>query len=321
MRIKTFLAVVLLGSSLSMRADTVDYIQAIVGESVITRQQVERLIAQDEHFLYEQYGRTQPDMYRKRMAELVDVAFRSIVSQQLVLHEFKTYEKQGASIPESMIDEIVQDRIRERYAGDRAQFDKQLQARGMTREQFRTQIREEIIYSELRNKFVPDPIISPHKVEVYYKDHQSDFKLEDRVKMRTIFLSKPADDTAGDTRKRMDDILALVKGGAVFSEVATSYSEGLRGKSAGPLEWVEVSGVNKALVDDLNKLKPGEYSGIIETSGALFLVFLEERDVAHVKPLSETRDEIEKILKSQESNRLYESWIKRLKAKTYISYF
>ncbi|MFM1768035.1 MAG: Parvulin-like peptidyl-prolyl isomerase [Verrucomicrobiota bacterium] len=49
-----------------------------------------------------------------------------------------------------------------------------------------------------------------------------------------------------------------------------------------------------------------------------YLVKVEERKQAHVRPLSEVRDEIEKELIAQERTRLRNQWIEKLKAKSFV---
>ena len=152
-------------------------------------------------------------------------------------------------------------------------------------------------------------------------DHKNEFKVEDEVKMRLIVLNRLADDTNGAVRKRMEEIISQVKDGAAFSDLAKSYSEGSQRKDGGETGWQETSKLNKVLVEAVNKLKPGEYSGVIESPEAYFLVLLEERRPARVRPLTEVRAEIEKTLMAQEKNRLRVRWISRLKRKTFIQNF
>jgi parvulin-like peptidyl-prolyl isomerase len=68
-------------------------------------------------------------------------------------------------------------------------------------------------------------------------------------------------------------------------------------------------------------LQPGQMSGIIETSQACYLMLVEQKRTAHVRPLSEVRDDIEATLRTQEQSRLEKQWIGGLKKKTFIRYF
>jgi hypothetical protein len=50
-------------------------------------------------------------------------------------------------------------------------------------------------------------------------------------------------------------------------------------------------------------------------------MMVEDKRPAHLKPLGEVREQIEKDLILEERNRLEKQWIEKLKKKTYIGYF
>jgi hypothetical protein len=52
-----------------------------------------------------------------------------------------------------------------------------------------------------------------------------------------------------------------------------------------------------------------------------YLMLLEDKRPAHLKPLGEVRDEIEKDLLAEEKGRLEQQWLDRLKKKTFLRYF
>jgi parvulin-like peptidyl-prolyl isomerase len=68
-------------------------------------------------------------------------------------------------------------------------------------------------------------------------------------------------------------------------------------------------------------LKPGQVSDVIETPEACYLMLVEQTRPAHVRPLTEVRDDIDKTLRTQEQARLQKQWIESLKKKTFIRYF
>jgi len=219
-----------------------------------------------------------------------------------------------------VVDQLVQDRVRERF-GDRVTFIKTLQAQGMTVEQFRRDVRNQFIISQLRAKNVSQAIvISPYKVETYFLAHQNDFKIEDEIKLRMIVLNKtsPADT---NTLQRANEILAEIKNGATFQEMATVYSEGSQKNQGGDWGWVERSVLRQDLADAAFALKPGQVSGAIDTPESVYLMLVEQTRPAHVKPLDEVRAEIETTLRTQEQARLEKQWIDGLKKKTFIRYF
>jgi parvulin-like peptidyl-prolyl isomerase len=144
--------------------------------------------------------------------------------------------------------------------------------------------------------------------------------MEDEIKLRMIVLNKTSPDDT-NTVQRANEILAEIKGGASFQEMASVYSEGSQKSQGGDWGWVERSVLRKDLADGAFSLKPGQVSGVIDTAQSVYLMLVEQTKPAHAKPLDEVRDEIEKTLRTQEQARLEKQWIEGLKKKTFIRYF
>jgi parvulin-like peptidyl-prolyl isomerase len=79
--------------------------------------------------------------------------------------------------------------------------------------------------------------------------------------------------------------------------------------------------LREELADAAFKLKPGETSSVIETPAAFYILRVEEKQEARVKPLPDVRDQIEKLLLGKERTRLQQAWIDKLRKKTYIRAF
>jgi parvulin-like peptidyl-prolyl isomerase len=300
----------------SLRGELADGVKAVVNDTVVTYSQVEDFTAPAAEALNRQYADA-PDTFQQKLNDARDDSLEQLVERQLILRSF---DVDGYQLPEDVVDQLVQDRVRERF-GDRVTFIKTLQAQGMTVEQFRRDVRNQFIISQLRAKNVSQAIvISPYKVETYFLAHQNDFKIEDEIKLRMIVLNKtsPADT---NTLQRANEILAEIKNGATFQEMATVYSEGSQKNQGGDWGWVERSVLRQDLADAAFALKPGQVSGAIDTPESVYLMLVEQTRPAHVKPLDEVRAEIETTLRTQEQARLEKQWIDGLKKKTFIRYF
>lgn len=299
-----------------LHAEVVDGIRAIVNDTVITYSQVLDFTAPAIEALRQQYA-SEPDLFNQKATETMNDGLEQLVERQLILQEFAAkYTK----LPDSVVDGLVEDRIRDRF-GDRVTLMKTLQAEGMTFEQFREDIRDQYIESALRNQNIQrEIIISPYKVETYYLAHQDDFKLEDQIKLRMIVLNKSGP-TDTNTLALAHEILSRIKNGANFQEMATIYSQGSQQHQAGDWGWVERSVLRSELADTAFSMKPGQVSNVIETPDSDYIMLVEDRRAAHVRPLTDVRDEIEKILRTQEQAQLEKTWIDGLKKKTFIRYF
>ncbi len=301
-----------LGVGGQLRAELINGIAAIVNDAIITYEEVLADSARAVELYERQYGRQSP-VFKQKVLEAQQESMDRLVERKLILHEFKTA---GYNLPESIIEDNIKERIRERF-GDRLKLVQTLQAQGKTYEAFRQEIREQIIEGAMRAKNVSQEIIiSPQKIESYYAQNQDQFKMEDQVKLRMIVLDKAKHGV--DTTKLAGEILAKLQEGISFAEMATLYSDGSQAAEGGDWKWVDRSVLREDLRDTAFSLKAGQRSGIVEKADACFLMLVEEARAAHVKSLTEVREQIEKTLAAQERARLQKKWISRLKSKSFV---
>lgn len=302
----------------AVRAEPVNGIQAVVYDAVITKGEVEAEVALVAAELQRQYRR-QPEMFEKKINEALAESLEKALQRQLILRD---YVASGYQMPESIIDEVVQERIQTEFGGSRAKLTETLQARGVTYEQFKKQTRDRFIIAQLQAKNIyQELIISPNKLEAYYLNHPDEFKLEDQVKLRMIVLNKATEAEAEIKRALAAEISSKIKQGAAFAEMASVYSDGSKRNEGGDWGWVERRVLRKELAGPAFALKPGELSEAIDTPEAVYLMLVEDKRNAHRKPLAEVRNEIERLLLTEEQNRLRKQYIDRLKKKTYVRYF
>lgn len=164
-------------------------------------------------------------------------------------------------------------------------------------------------------------IISPQKIAAFYEASKTNFSLGAQIKLRTIDMIKPKAGDNGETKKRADEILGKIKEGATFEEMARNYTDGSLASVGGDRGWVERSALRKDLADVAFALKPGERSGVIDLPDACYLLLVENKREAHVRPLSEVREEIERALLIKERTRLQQRWVDRMKTKSFVRYF
>ncbi len=297
--------------------ELVNGIVAIVNDTVITEKEARQFIEPAIVALERQQGMTRP-VYNEKAMEIYKDGLSQLIERQLTLDDFKAA---GYSFPESIIEDFVQDRIRERY-GDRVKLIKTLEAQNMTYEQFRTDIRDQFIVEQMNLKNVSSAvIISPFKIETYYKEHQEQFKLPEQVHLRMIELRKKDGGDPAAVRQLAKELEAKLAAGAKFAEMASVYSDGSQKREGGDLGWRERSVLRKEFADAIANLKAGQRSGVIDMAEACYLLLVEEVKAAQVRPLVEVRDEIEKLLLNQERARLQKKYVERLKKKSFVRYF
>ena len=303
-----------LSCGLAAHAELANAIRAIVNDAVITYHEVQTLNEQTADRVVAKYGSSRSAL-EKQLAEMEGENLDKLVERQLILHEFKTA---GYSLPESVLDDLVQETIKGDF-GDRATLTKTLEARGISYEKFRQQIKERFIEAQLRLKNISSEIIiSPHKIESYYLAHREDFKEEDQVKLRRIILNKSAKPGDPDAKKLGEEIVARLKEGASFDEMAGYSQERQQTREA---QWYYRSALRRELAEVAFSLKPGQCSDVIDTGAECYILIVDEVNKSHYKTLGEVRSTIEADLKSQEKNRLEKQWLDRLRKKTFVQIF
>jgi parvulin-like peptidyl-prolyl isomerase len=296
-----------------------DGIKVVVDDSLVTHVDVDldMLGRGAVESLQRQYA-SQPEMFQKKLSDAETDSLERLLDRQLILHEFKSL-KVPETILDSEVDREIQNEIQSRYM-DRMTLMKTLQAEGITYEAHRKQIRERIIISFLSHKNVnSEVIISPHKVEAFYIAHTNEFKMEDQVKLRMIVLTNTPVLEAPQPRKLAEEIVAKLKEGTAFGELANVYSQVLQHREKA--DWMDRAILRKEIADAAFKLKAGEYSDVIETPDACYIILVEDLKSSHMKSLGEVRDQIEVALKLEEQARLQKLWLAKLKKKTFVRYF
>jgi peptidyl-prolyl cis-trans isomerase SurA len=266
-------AALCLTAAAAARGELVNAIEAIVHDAVITYREVDVLNSQTYDELVRRY-RAEPQVLRQKTDTMHGENLEKLIQRQLILHEFKSA---GYSLPESVIDDIVREQIRSKF-GDRAKMTKTLEEQGITYEKFRQQIKDRFIVDALISKNISSEIIvSPHKIEVYYLEHKESYKVEDQLKLRVIVLKATDSPNAPSPLKLGDEILAKLKEGVSFTEMASIYSQGSQRTQGGDWGWRELSKLTLGLADVARSVPVGKFSGLFSRSaGDDYWIYLYE---------------------------------------------
>ena len=177
-----FLALLVGVAAQAANSDLANGVMVIVNDSIITYKDVVQYVGPSVDLLIKQYA-SQPSVLEQRIQDAQRDGVEQLVERKLILHEFS---KAGYNLPESIIEDRVKARIRERY-GDNASLTRSLQSQGMTYAAWKQQIREDFIVAAMTSKNISqETIISPHKIEKYYAENLDKFKVEDQVRLRMM---------------------------------------------------------------------------------------------------------------------------------------
>ena len=304
-------------SGAEQQPTVVDGIAAVVNGEVITYSQVRALSAPQERMLRQQYTGAELE---KKLNELRQLAVRDLIDRRLVIQAFK---KESYEIPDHLIDQRIHQIIRESFGGDRNTFVKTLEAQNYTLGEFKEKEMEKIIVGAMRSKNVKtNKIISPTKIEDYYRKHRDEFTSKEQIKLRMIMIPGNKDTASAPAQKELaEEVLGKLAGGAEFEQMAQMYSEDSTKDNGGDWGWIE----RKTLAEPLEKfafnMPVGRISNIIDYAGNYYILKVEDKHGGSTKSLAEVRSDIEKKLLQDEAQEIQERWLASLREKAYIKTF
>jgi len=309
--------------AVAQQAEVVDGVAAVVNRDVITISQVRELIGSRERSLREVYSGS--DLANK-VKEMRLAALKDLVDRQLIIQEFRKMQEKGANIPDYVVDDRVQTIIRQEFGGDRSAFVRTLQAQGYSVTRFKEIEKDKIVVQAMRQaKVNEDFVISPNQIQAFYNKNKAAYALPEQVKLRMIVLreGKGTDVPGGENKAQTaDEIRQKLVAGAEFPRMAEMYSEdeGTR-DSGGDWGWIERNTLNEQLSSVAFSLRPGQVSPVVKLGDSYYILLVEAKKNASVKPMSDVRDEIEKNLIQQERMKVQQRWLDTLRAKAYIKIF
>jgi peptidyl-prolyl cis-trans isomerase SurA len=305
----------------------VNGIAAIVNDRVITFTDVRRLADASEMMLRENYQG--PDLANK-IKELRLSALKTLIERELIIQEFN---KRGLTIPDNFIENRMQQIIRDKFGGDRAAFIKTLQSSSMTLEAYKRELRDEIIVSAMRARFGGGPpIISPKKIEQYYKDNIHQFKSDREMRISLIYIKRSlfperqynSDGTSSEidpNQALANEIHDKLQTGSSFEELARSYSESSTKDQGGDMGWVNKNSLRPEIMAVANTLSRGQISPVITTEDGYYIIKLTDLKAETITPLAKVRDQIHEYLTQEEQSKKMQEWIDTLRSKAYIKMF
>jgi parvulin-like peptidyl-prolyl isomerase len=183
------------------------------------------------------------------------------------------------------------------------------------------QSRNELIRIYDQKKIIPRIQVSASDIRDYYDKHVNDqFSSTDRVKFR--LLKVDINKTGGKEQAiaKVADKLKRARAGEDFAEMSRKENDERMFATPDPLDMNPASFAIAPVREALGKLQPGQVSDPIADPTGYYLVKLEERTTARVRPFEEQKvqDEIRNKLRMEQYGRLRQQDLARLLASSVV---
>lgn len=308
--------------------NTTEGIAAVVNNDVITFSDVRREIGDAEKAIVQ--SSLPPEEKTKRIRELRLAAINGLIDRRLIIQEF---DKRQFQMPQNIVDAQVRAIIREQHGGDRAKFNASLRKQGKTFEQFRKEVEDELKLQAMIHHFIQRRVVvSPNKVEEFYRNNKQEFAPPPEAQLAIIFLTRAArveerTDSRGRTIKidpqkaLAEDILRKLQAGEDFAGLARIYSEGPNRENGGDWGWLGKDALRPDLAEVAFSLKKGQVSNIIETDEGYYIIKALDVKNPGPPPLEQIREEVERRIQIVEGREIQNELIQRLRKENYVNIF
>jgi peptidyl-prolyl cis-trans isomerase SurA len=264
--------------------------------------------------------------FNKNIELAQETIIQNLIDRELVIKEFRKVKpgmKEVRKIPDNYIDQEIASQEHDDFGDDRPKFLAYIQSLGLTRNEYRKKIEEDIIFRYmLGQQRQSQSIVSPVKIETYYNENKEKFMQSEAITMRLLQIKRKEGQTDDQMRAQLNGYVAEFKGGTKFEELVRSYSEDTTYRTKGGLQPERnITDLSSDFEKPANDLKKGEISAPIMVGEYGFLIYAEDRKSAGLQPLTEVHDEIERMLNQQTSIQARERWLERLRRDAFIVRF
>ena len=296
-------------------ATIIDRIVAIINGEIITLAELERYRSKlQERSKAAGNPAEKPAKAPESQREILE----RLIEEKLVDQQCK---KMAIKVSTRDIDMAIEDVKRVNAITDE-QLKVALIAEGLSLEEYRQQLREQIKRATLVSRVVrKEVIVDDERLKKFYREHIERFKEPDQMRASHILIMIPQDAhelLMEALRHKGETILDRLRRGEDFGELARLYSDDASAKSGGDLGFFKRGELLPEFERVTLNLQPGQVSGLVRTQLGFHIIKITGRKTGSVMPYEDVKKKVRNQYYEEESKRLYEVWLEKVKAESFI---
>ena len=302
LRPTVFFALALIAqASLLSAAQVEDRIVAIVNSDLIMLSEMKRELAPERERIQKEY---RGDVLARRLKTAEYMALTSMIERKLQLQEAKV---RGVEVADQEVRQAVQ------------QMKQQGETIDETNQANMKNVREQLTLLKVVDREVRSGVmVADSDMKRYFQEHRDRFALPEEYTLSQILIRSRSPDDTADAREKVREVMALLKRGESFEDLALRFSDGPSASRGGRLGLVRQGELLPGIERAIANLVPGGISDMIETPEGFHIVRLEDKQPKQFRPYEEVRVEIQGLVFQQKSEDVFQAWLADLKNKAYI---
>ena len=192
----------------------VDRIVAFVNNDIILQSDVDKALAP---YLQQIKERQLSDIVSEQMmARAKKEILNDLINEKLITQKASEI---GITVSENEINDALEN-MRKAMHASQEEFIKSLAGAGYTLDEYRQQIRNQILKSRLLSQEVKSrTVVTTEEIRKYYQDHKGTFPTGIRYHLKHILIVFPKDATPAEkqaVQAKIEEIYKKIKGGGIF---------------------------------------------------------------------------------------------------------
>lgn len=248
-----------------------------------------------------------------------------IVAHKLLLAEAKNL---GITITDAEADQMMQ-AFKSRFPSQEV-FQKQLDANKTTEAELRQKMRDDAdskVNKLIQTRIAASVQVSEADARAFYDQNQQRMKTPPQAHLRHILIAVKPQAPAADrqkARQKADDLLAQIKNGGDFAQLAAQNSDDPGSKTqGGDLAWIQPGQTVPQFEQAAFALKqPNDLSPVVETRFGYHIIQLVARREPQAVPFEQAKQRIGVMLRDEKLKQALHAHVEELKSKgkveTYI---
>jgi peptidyl-prolyl cis-trans isomerase SurA len=255
-----------------IQAKPIDQIMVVVNDDVITRHELDTRLEVVVAQLKKQ-GTPLPE------AAVLEKQILERMIGDLLQVQFA--KETGLRVDDAQLDKALGRIAQQNKLPSLAAFRAKLEQEGINFNKFREEIRGEILTVRLREREVDSKlVISDNEIDNYLANQAKQSGKGEELKLAHIMVVVPEQASAEKIqtfKTRAEQALAKLRGGAPFAQVAAGYSDASDALQGGNLGWRPADRLPAMFAEAIQKLQPGEVTGILRSPNGFHILKLLER--------------------------------------------
>ena len=293
-------------------SDPIGGIAAVVNGDLITTFEVDK-----EATLITKYAEKKPGPTLEK-SEVRSAALNQLIEKKLLSQKIKELD---VKVAEEEVRLAIEDVKKQNNLSQEALI-AALNAQGLTYDQYKAQVREQLERVRLMSEEVRSKIhVGEAEMKVYYDANYKPFS-EEMFQGRHIFFAlrdNASPDMVNSVMTTATSVLQDARSGKDFAALAQKYSDDqLTAKDGGDLGTFKKGEMLSDIENTLKTMKPGEISDLVKTPLGIHIIKLEKKFVKSSKTFDEVKGEIEEIIYKKKSEERFKQWATDLKRNAII---